>query len=136
MKDSKLELKSPDEVESVYYEAFMHCDIEVMSALWADDEVICIHPGSGAIIGHKAVMRSWTHIFANARRPEITFTVHRRTVTGDLAVHLVTEEISTASEAVAIVLATNVYQKQECGWLMIEHHASVVQARTQGQTLQ
>jgi hypothetical protein len=132
----KLEFKTPDEVEAVFYEAFAHCDKDVMTALWADGDVICIHPGSGAVVGYEAVVRSWAHIFTNARMPDIKFTVARRTLSGDLAVHLVTEEISTGDAAAAVVLVTNVYQKFESGWLMIEHHGSLVQSRTQNQTLQ
>ncbi|MBD3670237.1 MAG: nuclear transport factor 2 family protein [Gammaproteobacteria bacterium] len=135
---NKLELRTPDEAEAVYYEAFMHCDKEVMAALWADGDVICIHPGSGAIVGHEAVVRSWSHIFTNARMPEINFTVAKRTMTDDLAVHIVAEEIATGNEASAVVLATNVYQKFPSGWLMTEHHSSLVPVQTerQGQTLQ
>lgn len=135
MSRKTLSFNSPDEVEAVYYEAFSHCDTEVMAALWADDDVVCVHPGSGAIVGHEAVVRSWTHIFANAQRPEINFSVARRTQSGDLAVHLVAEEIAGGSETV-VVLATNVYQKFDSGWLMIEHHASLVQQQRQEQTLQ
>jgi ketosteroid isomerase-like protein len=136
MKDSKLELTNPDEVEAVYYEAFMHCDARVMAALWADGDVVCIHPGSGAIVGHAAVVRSWEHIFSNARLPQINFTVAKRTISGDLVVHLVTEEISTEGGESVVVLATNVYQKFSSGWLMVEHHGSLVQSRSQGETLQ
>jgi len=133
---SKLELKTPEEAESVYYEAFMHCDKEVMAALWADGDVVCVHPGSGAIVGHDAVVRSWSHIFTNAQTPEITYTVAKQTVSDGLAVHIVAEEIATSGTTSTVVLATNVYQKFDSGWLMIEHHASLIQAKQQGQTLQ
>lgn len=133
---SKLELKTLDEVEAVYYEAFKHCDKDVMAALWADEDVVCVHPGSGAIVGREAVIRSWSHIFTNAQMPEIIFTVAKRTVSGNLAVHIVAEEIATGILASKLVLATNVYQKFDGGWLMIEHHASLVQTKQQGQTLQ
>lgn len=132
---NKLELKTPDEAEAVYYEAFMHCDTEVMAALWADGDVVCIHPSSGAIIGHEKVVRSWSHIFQGALLPEIKFTVGKRVMSGDLAVHLVVEEITTGAES-AVVLATNVYQRFESGWLMTEHHGSVVSNHRQEHTLQ
>ena len=135
MKDTKLKLKSPDEVEAVYYEAFAHCDARVMAALWADGDVVCIHPGSGTIIGHEAVARSWQHIFTDAQQAEIKFTTVKKTLREDLAVHLLTEEIGSSDE-VAIVLATNVYQKFDHGWLMIEHHSSLVQSRPPKQTVQ
>jgi ketosteroid isomerase-like protein len=136
MIDNKLEFKTSDEAEAVYYEAFLHCDQPVMAALWADGDVVCIHPGSGTIVGHAAVLRSWSHIFSNAQRPDVRYELTRRWQSGDLAVHLVTEEISTGNEAYAVVLATNVYQKFASGWLMIEHHGSLVQARRQQHTLQ
>ncbi|MFO7602714.1 MAG: nuclear transport factor 2 family protein [Gammaproteobacteria bacterium] len=136
MKDGKLELNTPDDAEAVYYEAFMRCDIDVMTALWADGDVICVHPGSGVIVGHAAVRRSWAHIFTNAQMPEVNFSVVKRSVSEDLAVHLVTEEIASGAEHTAVVLATNVYQRFASGWLMIEHHASLVRTQPRGHTLQ
>ena len=137
MIDSKLEFKTPDEAEAVYYQAFMHCDIKVMSALWADGDVVCIHPGSGVIEGYDSVVRSWNHILTNARPPQINHAVLRHTVTDDLAVHLVAEEILTEGQVPVLVLATNVYQKFDSGWLMVGHHASLVQnKRPKNQTVQ
>ena len=133
---SKLKLQTPDEAETVFYEAFLHCDVEVMAALWADGDVVCIHPGSGAIVGHEAVMRSWNHILGNARPPQLTFTVVKSVASEDLAVSLVTEEVSTEGGDSALVLATNVYQKIDGGWLMVEHHGSLVQSHSQNRTLQ
>ena len=136
MDNTKLKLKTPEEAEKVFYETFMHCDARTMSALWADDDVICIHPGSAAIVGHDAVVRSWQQIFSNALPPEITFTSTKSVVTSELAISLVVEEVSTDGSDTALVLATNVYQKFECGWLMVEHHGSLVQTRPQKHTLQ
>ncbi len=134
--EAKLKLKTPDEAEVVYYEAFLHCDSEVMAALWAAGDVICVHPGSGAIVGHAKVLRSWQHIFNDAQRPVLTFSVVKRTLHETLAVHLVAEAFETGDSSPTIVLATNVYQKFDQGWLMIEHHGSLVQTGAQGQTLQ
>ena len=136
MKGSKLEFKTPDDAESVFYEAFKQCDKDVMVALWADGEVVCIHPGSGAIVGYDSVARSWSHIFSNAQRPDITFNVLKKTMADGLAVHLVVEEISTGDAGSTLVIATNVYQLFDSGWLMIEHHASLLQTNKRGQTLQ
>lgn len=132
MKDNKLEFTTPDEAEVVFYEAFIHCDSQVMAALWGDGEVVCVHPGSAAILGHEAVQRSWRHILDQARHPELEFRVLRRSVSQDLAVHLVAEQLNQT-----LVLATNVYQRFHSGWLMVEHHASLVQPhRPSGETLQ
>ncbi|GAB4353151.1 MAG: nuclear transport factor 2 family protein [Gammaproteobacteria bacterium] len=130
-----LHFRSPDEVEAVYYEAFGRCDAEVMAALWAEGDVVCVHPGSGAVVGHEAVARSWRHIFAGARPPRVSYRVGKRTVSDSLAVHILTETIGGAGEE-AVVLATNVYQKFAEGWLMIEHHASLVQTPQSQHTVQ
>lgn len=131
-----LNMQSPDEVETVFYEAFMHADSDVMQALWAEGNVVCIHPGSGAILGYEAVARSWKHILENSQPSEIRYTLTNKTVTDDMAVHIVTEEIMHEGSVMAVVVATNVYQKFAHGWLMIEHHGSVMQQQRQGETLQ
>ena len=131
-----LNIHTPDEAETVFYEAFMHGDVDVMTALWADCDVVCVHPGSGVIHGHDAVVRSWRHILENTRGSEVRYNVTNRTVSNDLAVHVVTEELMDGSQVMGVVLATNIYQKFESGWLMIEHHASLVQQQHQGETLQ
>ncbi|MCB1869560.1 MAG: nuclear transport factor 2 family protein [Gammaproteobacteria bacterium] len=136
MKTSKLTLKSPDEVEAVFYEAFIHCDPEVMAGLWADEDVICVHPGSGAILDYRSIVRSWVNIFSDVRRTELKYTVINAVSANDLAVHVVAEEMLSSGMVTAIVLATNVYRKFNAGWLMIEHHASLMQSLSNGQTLQ
>jgi len=130
-----MSLRTPDEVEAVYYECFQRCDAVVMAALWAKGNVVCVHPGSAAILGYDAVIRSWEHIFSNARMPKIHVELLKRTVGHDIAVHVVTERIGDGEDS-ALVLATNVYQKFTEGWLMIEHHGSLVQFQQQGRTLQ
>ena len=136
MKTSKLTFKSPDEVEAVFYEAFIHCDPEVMAGLWADEDVICVHPGSGAILDYRSIVRSWVNIFSDVRRTELKYTVINAVSANDLAVHVVAEEMLSSGMVTAIVLATNVYRKFNAGWLMIEHHASLMQSLSNGQTLQ
>jgi hypothetical protein len=136
MKKSKLQFNTPDDVNAVFYEAFMHCDADVMAALWADGDVICVHPGAGAIVDYNSVMRSWTNIFSNAVSAEMNAAVINRVLSDELAVYVVAEEMLSSGEVTAVVLATNVYRKFDSGWLMTEHHASLVQNRTNGQTLQ
>ena len=136
MKKSKLQFNTPDEVEAVFYEAFMRCDPDVMAGLWADEGVVCVHPGSRAIIDYDSVIRSWANIFSNANRTEMKYTVISRLISKDLAVYVVVEEMLSSDTVTAVVLATNVCRKFDSGWLMIEHHASLVQNRSNGQTLQ
>lgn len=131
-----LHIKSAAEAESVFYEAFNHCDADVMAALWAEEDVICIHPGSGLISGHEAVVKSWRHVLDRSQTPQIRYTTTQMSSNDGLAVHVVVEEIIDNGMAVAVVLATNVYRRLEHGWLMVEHHGSLVQQQRQGVTLQ
>lgn len=125
-----------DEAEQAFYNAFSMCDQNAMSAVWADDKVVCIHPGSNAIYGYESVMRSWTHILNNAQLPRILFNTVKKTVNESLAVHLVEEHIASGQGAVVVILATNIYQQLENGWLMIEHHGSVTQSHAETHTVQ
>ena len=127
---------SADDVEAAFYVAFSHCDPGMMENVWAEGDVICVHPGSQAIIGNIAVIRSWSHIFSNAALPSMQINVVKRTVNGTMAVHVVEEHIVTGEHTPAIVLATNVYQKFEQGWLMVEHHGSVIQGQAKTHVLQ
>lgn len=136
MPKQALHIQSADEAEVVFYESFMRGDIEVMSALWADGDVVCVHPGGGVISDNDAVERSWRHILESFQGGEVQYTVMNKTQTEDLAVHVVSEEILTGGVVIAIVIATNVYQRFEESWLMIEHHASIVQPKRDGETLQ
>lgn len=136
MKASKPQFKTPDEVDAVFYEAFKHCDPDVMAGLWADTDVVCVHPGAPAIVNYDAIIRSWANIFRNTDSTDIGQTVINRVVSNGLAVFVVAEEILSSDSVSAVVLATNVYKKFDDGWLMIEHHASLVQSRRQGRTLQ
>lgn len=129
-------MQTADEVESVFYEVFMHRDQEVMAALWNIGNVICVHPGSRLIVGYDAVIRSWNHILQNSQKAEIRYQVESKSVSDELAVHVVTEEILDENVVLAVVIATNVYQKFTQGWLMIEHHGSVVNLQEKAETLQ
>lgn len=127
---------TPDEVEAAFYDAFHRCDRNAMNEVWADEDVICIHPGSHEIVGHAAVMHSWAQIFSNAGLPEIQVKVIRKSIDVTLAVHVVEERIAMGDHSYALVLATNVYQKYKQGWLMVEHHGSLIHADEEAHTLQ
>jgi ketosteroid isomerase-like protein len=115
-------------VEAAFYAAFANCDLKAMDAVWADAEVICIHPGSSALVGREVVMRSWTNILTNAEPPTLKVEVISRTVCNELAVHVVAEHITPETgspEPASVVLATNVYCLEKDGWRLLEHHASM-----------
>lgn len=136
MKRSQPGYISADDVEAAFYVSFSHCDRLTMENVWANGDVICVHPGSQVIVGHTAVLRSWAHIFSDATLPSMQINVIKRIDNDTMAVHVVEERIATGENTSAIVLATNVYQKYQQGWLMVEHHGSVIQGQANTSTLQ
>lgn len=129
---------SPDEVEAAFYTAFVTGNLGAMQALWVNEGALCVHPGSHAIIGQDAVLRSWKHILTDSINPDIRLRVVQRTRQDNLAVHVIEEHISVkgSDQADALILATNIYREDDGCWYLQEHHASLIQSQHQGQTLQ
>jgi ketosteroid isomerase-like protein len=118
---------SPDDVEAQFYEALQQADIERLMAVWADDdEVVCVHPGGGRVIGQAAIRASFEAIFANGGIPVRPEQVHRFVSLGTALHHLVEriEVVSPDGVQTAWVLTSNVYVKTAQGWRMVAHHAS------------
>lgn len=120
-------LASPDEVEAQFYEALQRGDIDKLMAVWADDEeVVCVHPGGGRVIGQAAIRASFEAIFAGGAIPVQPEQLHRLQHMGCALHHLVEriEVVSDRGRHTAWVLATNVYLKTTQGWRLASHHAS------------
>jgi ketosteroid isomerase-like protein len=122
------------------YDAFETGDIDLMGALWLDDDhardVMCVHPGWLPVHGRGAVLRSWSMIMANTAYIQFVLTdVHVR-VDGDVAVvtcgeNMLTELPVTAADpspglAGGRAFATNVFRRTPSGWRLWIHHASPV----------
>lgn len=135
MTKTKPVFDTPDAVEIAFYDAFINCDLEAMKTLWAREDVVCVHPGSSAIVGYEAIMSSWEYILDDSLLPDIEVNVLKQTVTEEMAVFVVEEYIATSETTAVVILATNVYQKFEQGWLITEHHGSVIQAQPDKPTL-
>jgi uncharacterized protein (TIGR02246 family) len=120
---------SPDEIEAQFYEALQRADIELLMAVWADDdEAVCVHPGGPRIVGPAAIRASFEAIFANGAIPVVPEQVHRLAWLGGALHHLV-ERITVpgeegGAEQTAWVVASNVYVKTAQGWRLAAHHAS------------
>jgi uncharacterized protein (TIGR02246 family) len=118
---------SPDELEARFYEALRRGDIEALMAVWADDEeVVCVHPGGGRVVGTAAIRASFEAIFANGAIPVQPEQVHRLEAISGVVHHLV-ERIAVAHDEglrAAWVMATNVYLQTAQGWRLVAHHAS------------
>jgi len=123
---------SPDDVEAQLYEALQQGDVEKLMALWADDdEVVCMHPGGGRVIGPAAIRASFEAIFANGGIPVRPEQVHRMPLMGAALHHLVERITVDTPEGrqTGWVLASNVYVKTPLGWRLAAHHASPAEAQ-------
>lgn len=139
MSDSEPRFSTPEAVETAFYAAFSACDMQAMDMVWARSEVICIHPGSTALVGRNVVLRSWKNILMDAEPPHLHIEVISRILHDKLAVHVVEEHIMPVAGApgtTSMVLATNIYRHGDDGWRMLEHHASVPRSSQRLHTLQ
>lgn len=116
-----------DEIEAAFYEALRTGDIERLMGCWADEEdIVCVHPGGPRLLGAESIRNSFDTMFANgviAAHPEHV----RKVETITSAMHNLVERIelhTPEGDAVAYVVATNVYMRTPQGWRMVAHHAS------------
>jgi ketosteroid isomerase-like protein len=117
--------ESSEQAEAAFYDAFQRGDLDAMRNVWADDRgVCCIHPGGVRLEGMAAVMESWASILAGEPQPTFLITDRRVHVGGDLAVHLLRENLYLQGSLHGTALATNVYRRNKAGWRMVLHHAS------------
>ena len=116
-----------EDLEAAFYDALQSGDIEKLMACWADeDDIVCVHPGGGRMLGAGAIRASFEAMFANGT---IRATAEKVHVIDSISasVHSVLERIEVLTEEGprhAYVVATNVYQKTAQGWRMVAHHAS------------
>jgi ketosteroid isomerase-like protein len=115
------------DAENAFYESLERNDLELMMAVWAEDEeIVCVHPAGGRIAGQEQVRESWRRIFASGQRLRVKI-AQQVTMSGMMVeVHSVHEVITVVGEeaARAPMVATNVYLRTAAGWRMVVHHAS------------
>jgi uncharacterized protein (TIGR02246 family) len=115
------------DAEAAFYEALERADLELMMAVWSEDEeIICVHPGGPRLAGQDAVRQSWRQIFAAGARARLHVSQQVAIAGPMLAVHSVHENFSVPGEKRALqsVVATNVYLRTAAGWRMVAHHGS------------
>lgn len=119
---------SPDDVEAAFYEALHAGDIDRLMACWADeDDIACVHPGGGRLLGAGAIRSSFEAMFSQGGSIPTKPEQIRRVESLASAVHHVLEKVEVATEDGVVnawVLTTNVYHKTPQGWRMVVHHAS------------
>jgi ketosteroid isomerase-like protein len=116
-----------DDIEAAFYEALQSGDIEKLMACWSDeDDIVCVHPGGGRLVGAAAIRASFDAMFANGSIRAQPLKVRKVEAMG-ASLHSVLErvEVLTAEgPRHAYVIATNVYHKTAQGWRMVAHHAT------------
>lgn len=116
---------SAQAAETAFYEAFENADHEAMMAVWGPDEDSeCIHPLGERIVGVVAIGESWRRILTKGKRMRFQLSHTNRFQDGQLAVHVLYENISISGKQQPPVIATNIYRFNGSGWHMILHHAS------------
>jgi len=115
------------DAEAAFYEALERADLELMMAVWSEDEdIVCVHPGGLRLAGQDQVRASWRQILSGGTRARVQVS-QQVAVSGPMvAVHSVQENFSLPGEArpMPAVVATNVYLRTAAGWRMIVHHGS------------
>lgn len=115
------------DAEVAFYDAIARADIQALMSLWAEEEeIVCVHPGGGRLIGHAAIRASWEAVF---ERGAVHISISRLHETHNMltAVHSIVEEIhrSEGRQPDLHIIATNVFLKTPQGWRIVIHHASV-----------
>lgn len=123
---------TPEEANAELYAAFESGDYDRLAAVWADDDVSCVHPGWPPLVGHDRVLRSWALIMANTSYMQFFLTDVDCRVSGTTAVVTCIENILMdnssvdALERTVRVAATNIFEQVAGRWLLVRHHGSPV----------
>jgi ketosteroid isomerase-like protein len=118
---------TPDDVEQAFYEALHNADLEKLMACWAEeDDIVCVHPGGGRMIGVGAIRATFESMFSNGSVQAYPERVYKIESLASSVHHLVerVEVITPQGAKQAYVIATNVYHKTAQGWRMVAHHTS------------
>ena len=112
---------------AAFYEALERADLELMMAVWSEDEeIVCVHPGGPRLSGQDQVRESWRQIFAGGARARVHVTQQVAIASAMVEVHSVHENFSIPGERKPLqaVVATNVFLRTAAGWRLIAHHGS------------
>lgn len=115
--------------EAAFYGAFAATDLAAMAGIWSSSHpVVCVHPGGEPLMGREAVMQSWAEILTGVAPPRISHQLIERHAGPDLEVRIVEERIQAGGQPAGPenrVIATNVYVREDGGWRLSVHHASL-----------
>jgi ketosteroid isomerase-like protein len=116
-----------DDIETAFYEAMRHANLDQLMACWADEEdIVCVHPGGPRMIGAGAIRAAFEAMFANGNIQAFPERIHKIESLASAVHHLVEriEVMTPQGPHKAWVIATNVFHKTAQGWRMVAHHTS------------
>jgi ketosteroid isomerase-like protein len=106
-------------VNEAFYAAFRDRDFATLEALWARGApVACIHPGWQALDDREEIMESWEAILGNPDSPRIQCRNAEAFVLGESAFVICYEVLGEA-----VLVATNVFVREEGSWKLVHHQA-------------
>ena len=113
-----------------FYFALESLDINLMEEVWATDaSACCVHPGWQKLQGWESIRSNWEQIFRNTTFMRVDVTEVRVEIHGNVAWVSCLENITTSvSEKLrrAYAHATNIFIFEDDRWLLVLHHASLV----------
>lgn len=118
---------TPQDAEAAFYEALERYDLEVMMALWSeDDEIVCVHPGGPRLAGYAMIRESWRRIFESGTKLRVQITPLSAVVNPFTAIHSLIEHVTVVgqNQETAPIVTTNIYVRGPTGWRMVVHHGS------------
>lgn len=104
-----------------FYRAFRERDLATMERLWAEvARVTCAHPGKEVLVGRDAVLDSFRALLAASAAPSLVCDRPVAHILGGAAYVTCYEGASGESP---VLLATNVFTREEGRWRLVHHHA-------------
>ncbi|KAG2426535.1 hypothetical protein HXX76_011760 [Chlamydomonas incerta] len=109
-----------------FYDAFMSGRVEAMDKVVGEgDHVQVVHPGSATIAGREQVMDSWRAIMRNVRPGAFKVALEDvRVYAREDFGYVTCVEIIDADDSAGRIIATNVFEKQDGVWRIVQHHGS------------
>ncbi len=97
-----------------------------MKTVWADQDIACIHPGGEVLLGPQEVLDSWGQILMAQGAVNLRVEMLYRLAQGQQVIHVVREHFGNPPHNdTRPVVATNIYRREQDGWRMRLHHASI-----------
>jgi ketosteroid isomerase-like protein len=114
-----------------FYFAIESLDVDLMEEVWTTDaSATCVHSGATRLAGWENIRASWEQVFRNTTFMRIDVSEVSVEVQGTVAWVTCLERITKsvgAQTRQAQGYATNVFVLQDDRWLMVLHHASVLE---------